>query len=333
MESTVSFKSGETELRGILHTPDRERREVGVVLLCPGYKHRVGQNRLYIRIARNLSTEGYYVLRFDFHGLGESEGEIERCMFGEFWRFVQTGGFVSDTLAAVDFLKTKTDVSRVVLMGLCGGAITGLIAGAREPRVDGLVLMNVPVMLESASGDWFEEKMPPGFADLLVSGYMKKVVSLQSWMRFLSFKTDYRLIWKSISSRVRRKLGRFRSRDSGSYEADGRISPYFFKSFQSYCASQRPLLLVFSGNDMYRWAFEADFEERFLQDGNPFGDSYSIFVVDGANHGFTKAEWLRALLNRTVEWIRQNFVLDSPRRRAELKKTEVSGGEGGAKKR
>jgi len=326
MESTVSFKNGETELRGILHTPDRAPRGVGVILLCPGYKHRVGQNRLYIQIARNLCIQGYHVLRFDFHGLGESEGGIGRCVFGEFWRFVQTGGFVSDTLAAVGFVRQMTEVDKVILMGLCGGAITGLIAGAGEPCVDGLVLMNVPVMLESGSSDWFTEKMPPGFSDLLVSGYIKRMVSFRSWLRLLSFKSDYRLMWKSMSSKIRRTLHRSQPRSHSSCRDDDRINPHFFKSFQSYCSSQRPLLLIFSGNDMYRWAFEADFEERFLQNGNTFGDSYSIFVVDGANHGFTRSEWLRALLEKTVDWVQQNFAADSPNGRTELQE-KTSGSE------
>lgn len=325
MESTVSFKNGEIELRGIMHRPDRAPRGVGVILLCPGYKHRVGQTRLYVHIARSLCSHGYPVLRFDFHGLGESDGEIRRCLFGEFWRFIETGGFVSDTVAAVDFFRSGAKTGKVVLMGLCGGAITGLIAGAEDPRVDGLILINVPVMLDSGSGDWFVERMTPGFADSLLSDYLRKIVSLHSWLRVLSFKSDYRLIWKSISSRIGRKCSSFRRPNPDAHKGGDPVSPYFFKSFQSYTSSRRPLFFIFSGNDLFRWAFEADFQQRFLQDGNPYEGSYSIFVVDGANHAFTTPEWMKALLDKTIRWLDRNFTAHPSSEPMQMEGIEITG--------
>lgn len=306
MESIVSFKSGRLELRGVIHTPDQARNRVGIILLCPGYKHRVAQHRLYVHIARRLCADGFHVLRFDFHGLGESEGEVKRCLFGDFWSFVQTGGFVSDTIAGVDFFKNEVEIEKVILMGLCGGAITGLMAGAKDARVDGLILINIPVMLEGSSTDWFIDRMPPGLAESLLSGYLHRVTSVRSWLRLFSFKSDYRAIWKSVSTKVCRKLDISKQSNFESYD-ETRLSSYFLESFKSYCSSGRPLLFIFSGNDKYRWAFESDFQKKFLYSGNEWEDFYSIFVVDRANHSFTSPEWRGALLQKIITWLHHYF--------------------------
>ena len=307
MESAVSFSNGHLKLRGILHTPDGPRARAGVILLCPGYKHRVGQHRLYLYIARTLSAHGLPVLRFDFHGLGESAGEIKRCLFDDFWGYIQRGGFVSDTIASVDFFREIASVEKVALMGLCGGAITGLIAGARDSRVDGLILINVSIALQGSSDDWFTKNMPPGLADSLLSAYVERIKSPRSWVRLLTLKSDYRVIWKSISS----KLGR-RWRSSGRIDlendtGDSHVNPLFLESFRSYCSSGRPVLFAFSENDKEKWAFDANVLERYLYSGNPYEKYYSISVVEGANHSFTLPEWRDELLDTSLAWLQHHL--------------------------
>ena len=66
-------------LMGILHMPeDRVRRNRGINLLSPGLKNRVAPNRMNVKMARILCEKGFPVLRFDPHGIGDSEGEIVR---------------------------------------------------------------------------------------------------------------------------------------------------------------------------------------------------------------------------------------------------------------
>lgn len=307
MESTVSFSDGQIELRGILHTPGRPGAKVGIVLLCPGYKHRVGQHRLYVHVARMLCANGFPVLRFDFHGLGESEGEIKRCFFDDFWGYIQTGGFVSDTLASVDPFKQTTAVEKVVLMGLCGGAITGLIAAARDPRIDGLILINISIALQGSSDDWFTTNMPPGLADSLLSAYLDRVKSPRSWLRLLTLKSDYRVIWKSVSSKFRRGMAPPRRLDLEHDTGDSGVNPHFLSSFRSYCSSGRPILFAFSENDKEKWAFDANVLDRYLYRGNPYEKCYSIFVVNGANHSFTLPKWRETLLDASLAWLNSHF--------------------------
>ncbi len=310
MEKVVSFESGQFRLNGIIHSPPKTEGRVGVILLCPGYKHRVGQHRLYVYLARRLCKEGFHVLRFDFHGLGDSGGEIERCLFADFWNFVQRGGFVDDTIAAIDYFTKEIAPERIVLMGLCGGAITALLAAAREERVDGILPINIPVMLESSSADWFTEQMPAGLADRLLSGYLRRLLSPESWLRLLTFKSDYRAIWKSLVSKISRRLERTERARLEDLEAGGRLSPYFLQSFSRYAESRRPVLFLFSGNDKFRWAFESDFEAR-LPEGKDGRMTIPKFVVESANHSLTLPEWREALVDKATIWLREELAPSS----------------------
>ena len=44
----------------------------GVILLNSGLVHRVGPNRVYVKLARRLAGLGLTVLRFDYSGVGDS---------------------------------------------------------------------------------------------------------------------------------------------------------------------------------------------------------------------------------------------------------------------
>jgi len=43
------------------------------VFLNSGFLHRVGPHRLYVKAARKLAEEGFFVLRFDFSGIETAE--------------------------------------------------------------------------------------------------------------------------------------------------------------------------------------------------------------------------------------------------------------------
>ena len=80
MEEAVTFENKKGEkIFGIVHIPDLTpfgEKKVGINLLDPGIKYRVAPNRLNIKLARRLCQNGYYVLRFDPAGIGDSEGEL-----------------------------------------------------------------------------------------------------------------------------------------------------------------------------------------------------------------------------------------------------------------
>ena len=120
------------KLFGILHIPPQPRKDVGIIILSPGIKSRVAPHRLYVKMARRFCEMGFCVLRFDPEGIGDSEGEIEERMSADFYGSVQVGRFVGDTIDAMDWMEKEHGISRFILAGLCGGAITGLLTGALD---------------------------------------------------------------------------------------------------------------------------------------------------------------------------------------------------------
>ena len=55
--------------------PGEPRAAVAAVLLCPGIKTRVGPHRLYRKLSGAFLSRGIPVMRVDFRGIGDSEGD------------------------------------------------------------------------------------------------------------------------------------------------------------------------------------------------------------------------------------------------------------------
>ncbi len=87
-----------------------------------------------INIARELTAAGYAVLRFDFTGLGESDGDFENTNFS---------GNVDDLVAASDFLKENYKAPTILIGHSLGGA-AAILAAARLPEVKAVSIINSP---------------------------------------------------------------------------------------------------------------------------------------------------------------------------------------------
>ena len=120
-------------LHGILHTPPpATARGVCVLLLSPGIKGRIGPHRLYLKLAAQLVPAGFHVLRFDFHGLGDSEGELHEELLADVYNTIQGGRYVEDTIAAMNWMEAEHGIAQFIGSGLCGGSITALLSAARD---------------------------------------------------------------------------------------------------------------------------------------------------------------------------------------------------------
>ncbi len=215
METVVRFSNASgTMLQGILHRPDGapSRDAPVLVWLSAGQKVRQGAWRMNVAVARRLAAKGYPVLRFDYHGLGDSDGERRHGQFVmDFYGFVQTGGFRDDVVAAVDFALTELGPRPVVLGGLCGGAASALFAGPVLGRkVWGHVLVDLPVTISSAARQRFLEDHPeelvrarPAEADTVLALYAKKLLDLDAWLRFARGESNPRLFAEALRVKAR----------------------------------------------------------------------------------------------------------------------------------
>lgn len=133
MEETLLFGCGQDTLFGILALPETSGT-MAVIVVVGGPQYRVGSHRQFVHLARALANAGYAALRFDFRGMGDSQGEARS------FEHVQ-----DDICAAIDALQARLpSVRHVALWGLCDAASAALLYSheAKDARVRVLCLLN-----------------------------------------------------------------------------------------------------------------------------------------------------------------------------------------------
>ena len=112
------------QLLALHHSPSGEDRAHGVLLCNPFGQEAIRAHRLLRVVAGRLARAGFHVLRFDYFGTGDSDGDDES---------VTLAGWVEDVLAASAHLERVSGASRVSWAGLGLGASAALLAGSRRP--------------------------------------------------------------------------------------------------------------------------------------------------------------------------------------------------------
>lgn len=120
-----------------IHMPSRACGTVLApgVLIIPGFADTaVGPHNMHVQLARRLVQSGYAVARFDYRGLGESEGD--------FRRFTLNSGR-EDVLSALDALcrQEGVDVRRLGIVGYSLGGAYAAQAAADHSAVRAVGLL------------------------------------------------------------------------------------------------------------------------------------------------------------------------------------------------
>ncbi|WP_029036592.1 bifunctional alpha/beta hydrolase/OsmC family protein [Salinimicrobium xinjiangense] len=160
--SRVNFKNSEgLELAGYLDLPINTHPHSYVL-----FAHCFTCNKNFFavkNIARALSAQGYGVLRFDFTGLGESDGEFGDSTFS---------GNVQDLLSAADFLEREYKAPEMLIGHSLGGAAV-IFAAAKLPSVKSVVTIGAPsspVHVKNLLRSNLEEIEQNGIAEVNVGG-------------------------------------------------------------------------------------------------------------------------------------------------------------------
>lgn len=118
-----------------------------------------------VRLARALAEEGYATLRFDFAGLGESEGAFAEST-------LQTGR--EDLEAALDTLAAHhPDTEPTLLLGHSFGGALAILVAPERPEVDAVVTIAAPSQpghVRHLFQDHAEEIAREGHARLIIGG-------------------------------------------------------------------------------------------------------------------------------------------------------------------
>ncbi|MEL6963501.1 MAG: bifunctional alpha/beta hydrolase/OsmC family protein [Pseudomonadota bacterium] len=120
------------------------------------------------RISQELAALGFAVLRFDFTGLGASEGEFANENFSS---------NIDDLIAAADFMRDEVEAPKILIGHSLGGAAV-LAAASRVPEAVAVATIGAPFdpghvahLFQSAA----DEISAKGEADVLIAGRPFKV--------------------------------------------------------------------------------------------------------------------------------------------------------------
>jgi alpha/beta superfamily hydrolase len=138
-ETPVTFPSGSLRLEGLVAVPTDATRAVVVCHPHPEYGGTM-HDAVVTAVARSLGAAGVATLRFNFRGVGASEG-------------LHGGGTaeVDDVRAALDCLAAQAPGTRLALAGYSFGAAVAVRAAVADPRPERLVAIALPAaMLDAA---------------------------------------------------------------------------------------------------------------------------------------------------------------------------------------
>ena len=154
-ETQVSFRSGDLTLEGLFANPGGNAPAAVVCHPHPMYGGSMHNNVVEAMLAA-LWQAGYATLRFNFRGVGASEGEHD-------------GGpaEVDDAVAAMTFMLAQPGVRRkgAVMAGYSFGAMVAMSAGYERAEIARIVAVALPIEMADV-------RVPEGASKpvLLVSG-------------------------------------------------------------------------------------------------------------------------------------------------------------------
>lgn len=119
-EIPIFFQRDDQCLFGVLHESQPQPGRGAFVLSHPFGEEKLWSHRVFVSLARQLATNGYTVLRFDYAGAGDSSGQSSTCSLDT---------YIADLSAAHDQLARRVDAPWIGLIGLrLGATIAALMA-------------------------------------------------------------------------------------------------------------------------------------------------------------------------------------------------------------
>jgi len=145
----VTFEREGQKISGILHLP--EKKSPPCVIASHGLLSSK-ESEKYVALGDRLSQKEIAMLRFDFRGIGESEGRMEEDTVSR--RIMDLG-------SAIEFIRSRRDLKgRIGLLGSSLGGYVSLIRASMEEKIRAVVIWATPFHLDDLKSNKGTEGHP-----------------------------------------------------------------------------------------------------------------------------------------------------------------------------
>lgn len=273
-------------LAGIITTPAPEAIDnalPALIILNAGLVHRVGPNRLHVKVARRLAGRGFVSVRFDFSGIGESLPRPDHLPY--------TQSAVLEVKEVMDAVTERTGIRSFCLMGLSSGALVSLDTALTDDRIVGAAIVN-----------------PHGFADSALWGahvenlseskiYRRNLLDLHSWARLLTGKTNYRRLAGAVWYRISRRNAKSDDISSVVHGMRPRLEAFLGLGIN--------ILLLFSEKDRSMVNFDEILGNQWRQ---LLSQNVEMVILPEANHTFAGPLQLERAVASIDRWMTSSWA-------------------------
>jgi len=182
----VIFPGAAGRVEGRYQEPAKEGGPIALIL--HGHPRAGGsmQDRVTVQLYKLFTSKGFGVLRFNFRGIGRSQGVFDNGM-----------GELSDAASALDYLQSMNPAAEQCWVGgYSFGAWIGLQLLMRRPEIDGFIAVAPPANLYD-----FSFLAPCPSSGLIVQGDQDQIVTLEAQQKLVNklshqrdIKIDYRIV-------------------------------------------------------------------------------------------------------------------------------------------
>jgi exosortase A-associated hydrolase 1 len=255
------------------------------LIVVGGPQYRVGSHRQFVLLARELATHGVPVMRFDYRGMGDSEGDVRN--------FEDIGDDIRH--AADRFFAELPSMHEIVTWGLCDAASAALFYAHRDPRVSGLVLLN----------PWArtDEGMAKAY---LKHYYLARLSDRDLWDKIIRGRFDYADATRSLFRLIGRAIpGITKNSATGSSGRGGQrgTASLPVRMCDGLERFRGKVLLVMSGNDLTAQEFTDMVKGSSKWQQLLAASRVQRRDLPQANHTFSQRDWRDQVASWTKDWI------------------------------
>jgi uncharacterized protein len=257
---------------------------VVVVIITGGPQVRIGAHRLYVQLSRFLCDHNWPSFRFDYEGMGDSEGDFIGFQYAE-----------PSIAAAISFLKNRfKNKLNFIIWSLCDGATAAaLYAATHQDSIIGQILCNPLTITDH------------GLARSTIRHYyMKRFVNKEFLHKLCNLKLDFENSVKSLWEVL--KDTQIIKNKKSEFADDQKLSDMVFDSLRIF---SKPIRIVLSSDDIVASNFRDELK-KFNSLNNDYKSKKIInYLISGADHTFVEPKAKKEMFLITLNAL--NEILSS----------------------